>query len=71
MTPIERREAQWGLFFIRPWRIGFTVFYALPMLASLAFTTMRFQLSEPAATSFIGIQNWSRMLLDDPQVWRS
>lgn len=71
MTPMERREAKWGLFFISPWLIGFTVFYALPMLASLVFTTMRFQLSEPEATSFIGLQNWSRMLLNDPQVWRS
>jgi multiple sugar transport system permease protein len=66
---LARREARWGLFFISPWLIGFLLFYLAPMIASFAFSLFDFTLSNPEATHFIGLENWRRMLLEDPNVW--
>jgi multiple sugar transport system permease protein len=69
MSPIERREAKWGLLFISPWLIGFLAFYLAPMIASLGFSTLDFTLSAPDQTQFVGLDNWRRMLFEDPNVW--
>ncbi|MBX3063682.1 MAG: sugar ABC transporter permease [Anaerolineae bacterium] len=69
MSLLARREARWGLFFISPWLIGFTIFYLFPMIASFIFSTLNFTLSSPETTTFIGFENWRRMLVDDPNVW--
>lgn len=69
LTGRERREARIGLAFISPWLIGFLLFYLLPMGVSLLFSTMDFQLATPEDAGFIGLQNWRRMLLDDPSTW--
>lgn len=71
MSLIARREAQWGLLFISPWLIGFVLFYLLPMIASFIFSLFDFTLSNPEATHFIGLENWRRMLSEDPNVWAS
>lgn len=71
MTKMEWREARWGLFFISPWLIGFMLFYIIPMGASLVFTSLRFQLSSPDELQFVGLDNWYRMLFQDPEVWAS
>lgn len=65
------REARWGLFFISPWLIGFALFYFLPMIASLGFSTLSFKLSQPEAATFVGLDNWRRMLFEDPQTWQA
>ncbi|MEL6151552.1 MAG: sugar ABC transporter permease [Chloroflexota bacterium] len=65
------REARWGLIFISPWIIGFLLFYLLPMIASLWFSTLDFTLSNPDEAEFIGFENWQRMLFDDPLTWIS
>jgi ABC-type sugar transport system permease subunit len=71
MTLAERREAKWGLFFISPWLIGFTVFYLVPMVASFIFSLMQFTLSAPENSRFIGLDNWRKMLFEDPNTWTS
>jgi multiple sugar transport system permease protein len=71
MTKAQRREARWGLFFISPWLIGFGLFYLLPMIASLGFTTLQFRLSDPDNINFVGLDNWQRMLFEDPQTWQA
>lgn len=71
MSKMEWREARWGLFFISPWLIGFMLFYIIPMAASLVFTSLRFQLSSPDEVQFVGLDNWYRMLFQDPEVWAS
>lgn len=71
LTEGERREALWGLLFISPWLIGFLAFYLAPMIASLWFSMLDFTLSNPEATEFVGLQNWRRMLLEDPNTWTS
>jgi len=71
MTPAQSREARWGVFFISPWLIGFLVFYLVPMVASLVFSTFDFTLSAPEDAQFIGLENWRRMLFEDPNTWSS
>jgi multiple sugar transport system permease protein len=71
MTRAERREAQWGLIFISPWLIGFAIFYFVPMIASLWFSMLDFTLSNPEAAEFVGLDNWRRMLFEDPNTWIS
>jgi ABC-type sugar transport system permease subunit len=71
LTGAQRREARWGLFFISPWLIGFAIFYLLPMIASLGFSTMDFTLSRPDEATFVGLANWDRMLFNDPQTWQA
>lgn len=69
LSPARRREAKWGLFFISPWLIGFTVFYLAPMIASLGLSLFEFTLSSPEDARFIGLANWQRMLFNDPKTW--
>lgn len=64
-SPARRREALWGLGFISPWLIGFLIFYLAPMIASLVFSTMNFELTKPDEATFIGLENWQRLLNDD------
>ncbi len=71
LSPLERNQAKWGYIFISPWLIGFVIFTIIPMIASLAFSFMNFQLATPEDASFIGLQNWRRMLFQDPNVWQS
>lgn len=71
MTAARRREALWGLFFISPWLIGFSLFYLVPMIASLWFSTLDFTLSRPDEAQFIGLDNWQHMLFEDPQTWQA
>ncbi|MDN3242608.1 carbohydrate ABC transporter permease [Glycomyces tritici] len=69
-SAMARREARWGYAFISPWIIGFVLFWAVPIGASLVFSTLDFQLTDPDATSFAGGSNWERAL-SDPDTWTS
>jgi len=71
LTPAERREARWGFLFISPWLLGFLMFYLAPMIASLWFSMLDFTLSNPEAAEFVGLANWRRMLIEDPNTWTS
>ncbi|MEO1164452.1 MAG: sugar ABC transporter permease [Chloroflexota bacterium] len=71
MSPARRRKAMWGLFFISPWLIGFIIFYLVPMVVSLVFSVYRFELSAPDEATFVGLDNWRRMLFEDPQTWQA
>lgn len=64
MSEARRREALWGLAFISPWLIGFVLFYAFPMIASLVFSFMDFELQKPDEATFIGLGNWIRAASD-------
>jgi multiple sugar transport system permease protein len=60
----------WGLLFLSPWILGFCLFFAGPMLASLFASFTDLVLVRPGATSFIGFDNWTR-LVRDPLVLQS
>jgi multiple sugar transport system permease protein len=68
-SPLQRWETRWGLFFIVPWLVGFLLFNIAPMVASLGFTTLHFDLANPDQQGFVGADNWTRALTGDPLVW--
>lgn len=70
-SPARRREARLGLLFISPWLIGFILFYLAPMIISLIFSFYEFKLSAPDEATFVGFDNWKRMLFDDANTWDS
>src|SRR3954469_12941152 len=59
-----------GYLFIAPWLFGFLAFTAIPMLGSavLAFTDYNV-LSQNL--KWVGLDNFQRMLFNDPRYWRS
>jgi multiple sugar transport system permease protein len=61
---LARRESTWGLLFLAPWLIGFVLFFAGPMLASLGASFTDLVLVRPEATRFVGLENWSRLIGD-------
>jgi multiple sugar transport system permease protein len=68
MSPLQKREALWGLLFLSPWMIGFIGLYLLPMLASFVFSLMDFNPAVPDQARFIGFANWHRALFEDQEV---
>lgn len=66
-SSLSRNERIWGLIFLAPWIAGFIIFFAGPMLASLAFSFTDFYLPEPDKIRFVGLENWARMF-SDPNV---
>jgi len=70
MTDSEKYEAKLGFAFISPWLIGFSVFYLIPMVASFVISLFDYNLATNEA-SFAGLDNWTRMLFDDPNTWSS
>ena len=69
-SSLARRESTWGLLFLAPWMLGFVLFFAGPMLASLGASFTDLVLVRPEATHFVGLENWSR-LIGDPLVRKS
>jgi multiple sugar transport system permease protein len=69
-TSLARRESIWGLLFLAPWLMGFVLFFAGPMLASLVASFTDLVLVRPGAVHFVGLENWAR-LLADPLVIKS
>ena len=59
----RRRETLAALFFLSPWLIGFIVFLAGPMAASLGLSFTRYKIIQPPV--WIGIDNYTRMMGDD------
>ena len=71
LTGAQRDEAKWGMLFLSPWLIGFILFYFAPMIVSCIFSLYDFTLSAPDEAVFVGIDNWRRMLAEDPKTWET
>jgi multiple sugar transport system permease protein len=69
-TSLARRESTWGLLFLAPWILGFMLFFAGPMLASLGASFTDLVLVRPGEARFVGFDNWTR-LVGDPLVLKS
>ncbi|MGI5519490.1 carbohydrate ABC transporter permease [Micromonospora sp. CA-259024] len=67
-TPLARREARWAYLFLAPWIIGFLVFSAGPMAASLWLSFTEYDVINPP--EYTGLDNY-RELMSDPAVARS
>ncbi len=66
---MKRYEALWAYGLISPWLIGFVLFVAGPMIASLVISTTRYDIVNPP--TFVGLFMYSKMLFDDPKFWHS
>src|ERR1051326_4997538 len=62
---LGRKESMWGLLFLSPWLLGFVLFFAGPMVASLGASFTDLLLIHPEQTHFIGLENWQRLLTDE------
>lgn len=68
-TPRTRREARTFYAFISPWLVGFVVFTAVPMVASLWISFTDWDSFQPP--NFVGLANYVTLFTDDPLFWRA
>jgi multiple sugar transport system permease protein len=59
----RRREALAAYLFLSPWIIGFIVFLAGPMIASMFLSFTQYKVIKPPV--WVGIENYTRMFTDD------
>ncbi|HLH73580.1 MAG TPA: sugar ABC transporter permease [Chloroflexota bacterium] len=64
---LRRRETVAGYLFLLPNIVGFLIFSSLPVLATLAISTLHWDLIR--APTFVGLQNYRQMLFADPTFW--
>ncbi|MER7400376.1 sugar ABC transporter permease [Streptomyces sp. NPDC000151] len=69
----HRRSRLRTLGFLSPWLVGFSVFFAYPLLATVYFSFMHYnQIKEP---TFVGLRNWTYVLtqmpLFGPALWNT
>jgi multiple sugar transport system permease protein len=65
----EARLTRTGLLFALPWLIGFGVFFAYPVLASLYYSLCSYDAIRPPR--FIGLENYHRLFFEDDLFWKS
>jgi multiple sugar transport system permease protein len=65
----DARETRIGLLFAAPWLIGFTVFFAYPVLASFYYSLCSYDAIRPA--QFIGLENYRKLFFEDELFWKS
>ncbi|MFJ8308263.1 MULTISPECIES: carbohydrate ABC transporter permease [unclassified Streptomyces] len=63
----HRRSALRTLAFLSPWLIGFSVFFAYPLISTVYFSFTQYD--GFAAPSFDGLKNWSYVFNDYPLFW--
>ncbi|MFB7862532.1 MULTISPECIES: carbohydrate ABC transporter permease [unclassified Streptomyces] len=63
----RRRSALRTAAFLSPWLIGFSVFFAYPLLSTVYFSFMDYD--GFAAPSFNGLANWTYVFRDYPLFW--
>ena len=66
---LHRREQVWAYVFVAPWLVGFALFAAGPMVASLLYSFSSYEVLTPAR--WAGLANYRTMLTGDPLFWRS
>ena len=69
MNPLARREALEGYLALTPWAIGFIVFSAMPIIASIYLSLTQWTIIEPP--EWIGLANYERMFTRDPLFWQA
>jgi ABC-type sugar transport system permease subunit/ABC-type glycerol-3-phosphate transport system substrate-binding protein len=60
---LARHEARWAYLFVSPWAIGFLIFIAGPMLASLLFSFTQYDVLNEMR--WVGARNYVQMVSDD------
>ncbi|CCN68501.1 carbohydrate ABC transporter permease [Vibrio nigripulchritudo] len=67
MNRLDRREAKAAFFFLLPGFIGLLLFVIIPIVASFILSFTDWQLLK--SPSFIGFDNYTRLLTNDTQFW--
>ncbi|MEV6283265.1 sugar ABC transporter permease [Kribbella sp. NPDC051770] len=67
-SPLARQEDRAGWAFVAPWVLGFLIFTAGPMIASLVLSFTDYQMIQ--SPHGVGLDNY-RALVDDPRVLKS
>ena len=68
-STMAQKEAWYAYLFLAPWIVGFLIFVAGPMIASLILSFTKYDISNPPA--FLGFENFNRAFRLDPQFWPS
>lgn len=68
-TNLDRKEELYGYLFASPWLIGFLVFMAFPILASLYMSLTNYNMIR--FPKWIGFANYRILLTSDPLFWKS
>lgn len=66
---LARQEAFYAYLFLSPWIVGFTVFIAIPILASLVLSLTRYNIATPPI--FVGLGNYIQAFEQDPLFWKA
>ena len=66
---IQKHENRMGLLFISPWALGLLIFFAGPMIFSIAISFTNYDVIHPAR--FSGLANYKSLLFEDPLFWKS
>jgi multiple sugar transport system permease protein len=61
---LMQQQRKWGWIFLSPWIIGFVLFTAAPIIASLVFTFTEFSLNSDNGIQFVGLKNWQKLFSD-------
>lgn len=69
MTRRQRKETIEGYLAISPWIIGYVLFIAGPLLASLFISLTEWSLLRPP--EWVGLANYQELFTDDPLFWQS
>ena len=69
MNRSQRIDALWGYLFIAAPLLGFLIFSAGPLIASFVLSFFRWDLF--SSPKFIGLDNWRKLIFDDPIVWKA
>lgn len=64
MGPLARKEAWEGRLFVMPWVLGFVIFTAGPMIASLFLSLTDYSVF--SGPHWVGFQNYIKIVTDDP-----
>src|SRR5207237_9683188 len=68
-SSLARREAIEGLLYISPFLLGFLIFTAYPMIASLYLSFTKYNII--TAPTWIGLDNYQEAFFQDEQFWGS
>jgi multiple sugar transport system permease protein len=67
ISPLRRRHIAEGYLYLTPWLIGYVVFTAGPVVASLGLSFTSYNLISPP--TFVGLSNYADAFGKDPQFW--
>src|SRR3954447_3506734 len=69
VTSARRSQRRVVALLMAPWFLGFLVFFAYPLVATVWYSFTRFDLLSPP--TFVGLRNYKYFFFDDPNSWKS